>query len=144
MVFPGYASCWAAGKPTTIMKNPIIALCMALGIVAGASAQDLAVATTATPDHSDTKCMMKSTATTWQAIGISAEKSKQAQAIVDRCSKEHAGLTEEQHKKLDPTTGKEAHVKELNSLLTAEEFKRWEEWCSKQDEARDKGPEKKY
>jgi hypothetical protein len=136
------------------MMTKFFSLCTALLCAASLSAQDVAHVTITTepiPDHGKVKCLMKSDASTWQTLGLTADKSQQAQAIADRCSKAHAMKDMDDKADKDATKDdrkdemKDAHVQELKTLLTADEFNKWKEWCGAQGYIKDKDmSEKKY
>ncbi|HMC97818.1 MAG TPA: hypothetical protein VKG92_09200 [Flavobacteriales bacterium] len=116
------------------MKTKFLALCLAVAFATAANAQDaLAMNEPAGSGNGDCKCLMKSDASTWKTLGLAADKSTQAQAIVDRCKKEHAAMTEEQRKAQDMAA--DTHVQELQKLLTVDEFAKWKDWCGKQEAA---------
>lgn len=117
------------------MRTYILSLCAALAFGGSAFAQDLARATgnLSSTDNNFTQCLMRSTTSTWQKLGLTDEKSKEAQAIADRCVREHkmnAGGTGGEAVKDGMT---ETHVQELKTLLTTEEFTKWKNWCGKQE-----------
>ncbi len=94
------------------MRTYIFSLCAALAFSGSAFAQDLASTTRhlSSTDNNFTQCLMRSTTSTWQKLGLTDEKSKEAQAIADRCVQEHkmnAGGTVTEAKKEDMT---EIHV----------------------------------
>ncbi|HRH38459.1 MAG TPA: hypothetical protein PK760_08945 [Flavobacteriales bacterium] len=103
----------------------------ALAFTAGAYAQDLAANAAGEETHSMVSCLMSSNNATWQSLGLDADRSRQAQAIADGCTKEHQGKAMMDDAKKDDMT--EMHVQELQKLLTADEFAKWKDWCGKKD-----------
>lgn len=118
------------------MGTRSLAFWLAFACVASLHAQSAAPTDAAVADHGPKKCLMKSDASTWQAVGLTAEKTRQAEDIVARANKEYMGRKDDMSR-TDEKDEANTYVQELKGLMTTVEYERWKDWCAKNDMDKD-------
>ncbi|MBS1583173.1 MAG: hypothetical protein JST66_13325 [Bacteroidetes bacterium] len=107
-----------------MIKNILATAVVALLCTAGAQAQS----GTKTMAHDGTHhCLLMADDNTWSTLGLSADQQKKAKDLQAKCKAEGASKTGEAGK-MD--AGK--YEKELQAMLTPEQYDQWKKWCTAQ------------
>ena len=120
------------------MTRNLLTLAAALIVSLGATAQSALLVEVANPGGLTHECILADDAV-WQSFGLNADQLARVKAIQDRCRKDCE--TSMKEKGTYDHAAMERHEKELQTVLTTEQFTKWQKWC-KELEARKPAPEK--
>ena len=113
------------------MRKIILSLAVAVLGTAGTYAQGDSKTTTSvvtTPSaHHD--CIMADEAA-WTSLGLNTEQIKRVQLIQERCKKDCEAMAKE--KGSHDQAAMDKHEKEIQTVLTKEQYAAWQKWCTEQ------------
>lgn len=107
-----------------MIKNILATAVVALLCTVGAQAQS---GTKAMAHEGTHHCLLMADDHTWSTLGLSADQQKKAKDLQAKCKAEGASKTGEA-KMMD--AGK--YEKELQAVLTPEQYDQWKKWCTAQ------------